>query len=39
MDALDSGHADELTDANQRVYTNSVKSGYSKLITLTFYFE
>jgi len=39
MDALDRGHADELTDANQRVYTNSVKSGYSKLITLTFYFE
>ena len=39
MDALDRGHADELTDANQRVYTNSVKAGYSKLITLTFYFE
>jgi len=39
IDALDHGHADELTDGNQRIYTNSVKSGHSKLITLTFYFE
>lgn len=39
MDALDRGHADELTDANARLFTNSVKSGYSKMITLSFYFE
>ena len=39
MDALDRGHADELTDANARIYTNSVTSGHAKMITLTFYFE
>ena len=39
MDAIDKGHADELTDATQRVYTNSVTSGHAKMITLTFYFE
>ena len=38
-DAIDKGHADELTDATQRVYTNSVTSGHAKMITLTFYFE
>ena len=37
--ALDSGHADELTDANARLYTNSVSTGHAKMITLTFYFE
>ena len=38
-DALDHGHADELQDANMRIYTNSVKAGYTKMIVLTFYFE
>ena len=38
-DALDHKHADELTDASQRIYTNSVKSGHAKMITLTLYFE
>ena len=37
--ALDSGHADELTDANARLYTNSVSAGHAKMITLSFYFE
>lgn len=39
VNSLDKDHANELTDANQRIYTNSVSSGHSKLITLTFYFE
>jgi hypothetical protein len=39
VNSLDSGHADELTDASYRVYTNSVSSGHSKMVTLTFYFE
>jgi hypothetical protein len=39
MNALDSGHADELTDANARIYTNSVSAGHAKMITLCFYFE
>ncbi len=38
-DALDHGHADELKDANMRMYTNAVTSGHSKMIVLTFYFE
>ena len=37
--ALDSGHSDELTDSNARLYTNSVNSGHSKMITLSFFFE
>jgi hypothetical protein len=37
--ALDSGHSDELTDANARLYTNSVTSGHAKMITLSFFFE
>ena len=39
MDAIDKSHADELTDANKRVYTNSVSAGHAKMVTLTFYFE
>ena len=39
VNSLDKDHANELTDINQRVFTNSVSSGHSKLITLTFYFE
>ena len=38
-DALDNGHADELKDANMRIYTNSVSAGHSKMIVLTLYFE
>ena len=38
-DALDHHHADELKDANMRMYTNAVTSGHSKMIVLTFYFE
>ena len=38
-DALDHNHADELKDANMRMYTNAVTSGHSKMIVLTFYFE
>ena len=39
IDALDHDHANELTDANQRIYTNSVSAGHAKMFTLTFYFE
>ncbi len=39
MDAIDKGHADELSDQTQRIYTKSVSSGYTKMITLTLYFE
>lgn len=39
MDALDKGHAEELTDANARIYTNSITAGHAKMVTLTFYFE
>ncbi len=39
MNAIDSGHADELTDSSLRVYTNAVNAGHSKMVTLTFYFE
>ena len=38
-DAIDHGHADELKDSNKKVYANSVRSGHTKMITLTFYFE
>lgn len=37
--SLDTKHADELRDANMRVYANSVRSAHAKMITLTFYFE
>ena len=39
VNSLDKDHANELTDANQRIFTNSVSSGHSKLITITFYLE
>lgn len=38
-DAIDHNHANELKDANKRLYTNAVTSGHSKMIVLTFYFE
>ena len=38
-DALDKNHANELLDANKRLYTNSVSAGHSKMVVLTFYFE
>lgn len=37
--SLDTGHAGELVDANKRMYANSVRSGHTKMIVLTFYFE
>lgn len=39
VNSLDKDHANELSDVNQRIFTNSVSSGHSKMITLTFYFE
>ena len=38
-DALDKNHAGELMDENKRMYANSVRSGHTKMIVLTFYFE
>lgn len=37
--SLDTKHADELRDANMRVYANAVRSAHAKMVTLTFYFE
>ena len=37
--ALDSDHVNELQDMNKRMYTNAVRSGHTKMIVLTFYFE
>ena len=37
--ALDTGHKDELRDANLRAYAGSVSSAQSKMVVLTFYFE
>ncbi len=39
QNSLDRNHADELKDANMRMYTNAVTGGHSKMIVLTFYFE
>ena len=39
MNSLDTKHADELRDANLRVYANAVRSAHTKMIVLTFYFE
>ena len=38
-DVLDRSHADELLDTNKKMYANSVRSGHTKMIVLTFYFE
>jgi len=38
-DAIDHDHANELKDANMRIYTNAVTKGHSKMIVLTLYFE
>lgn len=38
-DCLDHKHADNLRDANLRVFSNSVSRATSKMIALTFYFE
>ena len=37
--ALDTGHAGELTDVNKRAFTQSVSSAHTKMIVLTLYFE
>jgi hypothetical protein len=36
---LDRSHADELLDTNKKMYANSVMSGHTKMVVLTFYFE
>lgn len=38
-DALDHNHANDLMDTNKRMYANSVTSGHTKMVVLTFYFE
>lgn len=37
--SINTDHANDLLDVNQRAYANSVTSGHSKMIVLTFYFE
>ena len=37
--ALDASHVNDLQDTNKRMYANAVKSGQTKMIVLTFYFE
>jgi len=39
IDALDKNHPNELLDENKKMYANSVRSGHTKMIVLTFYFE
>jgi hypothetical protein len=39
IDALDRNHPNELMDENKKMYANSVRSGHTKMIVLTFYFE
>ncbi|MBO5186952.1 MAG: PorT family protein [Prevotella sp.] len=38
-DALDKNHVNELQDESLRPFATSVRSGHSKMIVLTFYFE
>ena len=38
-DALNKDHTNELLDTNKRMYANSVRSGHTKMVVLTFYFE
>ena len=38
-DALNTGHASELSDLNKRIYTESVSKARTKMILLTIYFE
>ena len=37
--ALDASHVNDLQDTNKRMYANAVRSGHTKMIVLTFYFE
>lgn len=37
--AIDTNHANDLTDTNMRAYANSVSRGQNKMFVLTFYFE
>ena len=39
VNAFDKKHAEELNDANRRVFTNSVEVAQTKMVVLTFYFE
>lgn len=38
-DALDHGHASQLTDVNKRAYANAVSTARTKMVMLTLYFE
>lgn len=36
---IDKSHIDDLKDENKKMYANSIKSGHTKMIVLTLYFE
>lgn len=36
---IDKSHVDDLKDDHKKMYANSIKSGHTKMIVLTFYFE
>ena len=36
---IDKSHVADLKDENKKMYANSIKSGHTKMIVLTFYFE
>ena len=38
-DRIDRSHIDDIKDDNKRAYANSIKSGHTKMIVLTLYFE
>ena len=38
-DRIDRSHIDDIKDDNKRPYANSIKSGHTKMIVLTLYFE
>ncbi|MBR1410704.1 MAG: PorT family protein [Prevotella sp.] len=38
-DRIDKSHIADLKDDNKKAYANSIKSGHTKMIVLTFYFE
>lgn len=38
-DRIDKNHIDDLKDDNKKMYANSIKSGHTKMIVLTLYFE
>jgi len=38
-DRIDKNHIDDLKDDNKKMYANSIKSGHTKMIVLSLYFE